>query len=121
MTYDGMESIRFVVVTMTSKRAVAKLHTSLSSVSSLCCRETSSHIEQLDTRMGCIFSFLSALVFDNVDDAKAVSKKIDKQILQELKNEPDEIEILILGAQESGKSTLLKQVSIVCFFPPENL
>ena len=60
--------------------------------------------------MGCIFSHLYSLVFGNVDDAKAISKKIDKQILQELKNEPDEIDILILGAQEAGKSTLLKQV-----------
>ena len=63
--------------------------------------------------MGCIFSHLYALVFGNVDDAKVISKKIDKQILQELKNEPDEIDILILGAQEAGKSTLLKQVSII--------
>ena len=60
--------------------------------------------------MGCIFSRLYSLVFGNVDDAKVISKKIDKQILQELKNEPDEIDILILGAQEAGKSTLLKQV-----------
>ena len=60
--------------------------------------------------MGCIFSHLYSLVFGNVDDAKVISKKIDKQILQELKNEPDEIDILILGAQEAGKSTLLKQV-----------
>ena len=63
--------------------------------------------------MGCIFSHLYSLVFGNVDDAKVISKKIDKQILQELKNEPDEIDILILGAQEAGKSTLLKQVSII--------
>ena len=63
--------------------------------------------------MGCVFSFISSLIFDNVDDAKAVSKKIDKQILQELKNEPDEIEILILGAQEAGKSTLLKQIRLI--------
>jgi ribosome biogenesis GTPase A len=60
--------------------------------------------------MGCLFSFLTHGFFANVDDARAVSKKIDKDILMELKNEPDEIDILILGAPESGKSTLLKQV-----------
>lgn len=62
--------------------------------------------------MGCIFSFLTRGFFSNVDDARAVSKRIDREILMELKNEPDEIEILILGAPESGKSTLLKQVCI---------
>ncbi len=60
--------------------------------------------------MGCLFSFLTHGFCTNVDDARAISKKIDKDILMELKNEPDEIEILILGAPESGKSTLLKQV-----------
>ena len=65
--------------------------------------------------MGCMLSYLTNLTHlftGNIDDARAVSKKIDKQIMQELKNEPDEIEILILGAQEAGKSTLLKQVRI---------
>ena len=62
--------------------------------------------------MGCIYSYYIKIktFFIDVDDAKAVSKRIDKEILLELKNEPDEIEILILGAPESGKSTLLKQV-----------
>jgi hypothetical protein len=36
--------------------------------------------------------------------------QIDKDIIMELKNEPDEIELLLLGACESGKSTFLKQV-----------
>ena len=44
------------------------------------------------------------------DNAKAVSREIDREIFRELKKESDEIEILILGAPESGKSTLLKQV-----------
>ena len=30
------------------------------------------------------------------DNAKAISRKIDREIFRELKNEPDEIEILIL-------------------------
>ena len=47
--------------------------------------------------MGCIMSYASSLIFGSIDDAEAVSKKIDKQIMLELKNEPDEIEILILG------------------------
>ena len=47
------------------------------------------------------------------DNAKAVSRKIDREIFRELKNEPDEIEILILGAAESGKSTLLKQIRLI--------
>jgi hypothetical protein len=37
--------------------------------------------------------------------------QIDKDIIMELKNEPDEIELLLLGACESGKSTFLKQVN----------
>ena len=62
--------------------------------------------------MGCIYSHYVKVkgFFISEDGAKAVSKRIDKEILMELKNEPDEIEILILGAPESGKSTLLKQV-----------
>jgi hypothetical protein len=40
--------------------------------------------------------------------------QIDKEIIMELKNEPDEIELLLLGACESGKSTFLKQVLILC-------
>ena len=62
--------------------------------------------------MGCIYSHYVRIknFFFKEDSARAISKRIDKEILMELKNEPDEIEILILGAPESGKSTLLKQV-----------
>eukprot|EP00095_Tigriopus_kingsejongensis_P004706 maker-scaffold276_size226481-snap-gene-1.24 protein:Tk04706 transcript:maker-scaffold276_size226481-snap-gene-1.24-mRNA-1 annotation:"hypothetical protein TRIADDRAFT_50797" len=63
--------------------------------------------------MGCLFSLLTRGYCTKVDDAKAVSKKIDKEILLELKNEPDEIEILLLGAPETGKSTILKQIRII--------
>lgn len=48
-----------------------------------------------------------------VDEARILSKKIDRDILKELKNEPDEIELLLLGASESGKSTILKQMRII--------
>ena len=62
--------------------------------------------------MGCVYSHYVRIknLFFKEDNARAISKRIDKEILMELKNEPDEIEILILGAPESGKSTLLKQV-----------
>ncbi|TRY67423.1 hypothetical protein TCAL_11116 [Tigriopus californicus] len=63
--------------------------------------------------MGCLFSLFTHGYCAKVDDAKALSKKIDKEILLELKNEPDEIEILLLGAPESGKSTILKQIRII--------
>ena len=49
------------------------------------------------------------------DNAKEVSRQIDREIFRELKKESDEIEILILGAPESGKSTLLKQVQSIFF------
>lgn len=41
------------------------------------------------------------------------SKKIDKRILQDLLNEPDDIEVLLLGTPGSGKSTFLKQIRIL--------
>ena len=50
------------------------------------------------------------------DNAKAVSREIDREIFRELKKESDEIEILILGAPESGKSTLLKQVLLLNWY-----
>ena len=51
--------------------------------------------------MGCIYSYYNKVKtpFFNEDTAKAVSKRIDKEILMELKNEPDEIEILIMTRQ----------------------
>ena len=58
--------------------------------------------------MGTLFSMVKN--FFAHDNAKEVSRQIDREIFRELKKESDEIEILILGAPESGKSTLLKQV-----------
>ena len=58
--------------------------------------------------MGTLFSTVKN--FFAHDNAQEVSRQIDREIFRELKKESDEIEILILGAPESGKSTLLKQV-----------
>ena len=63
--------------------------------------------------MGLLFSLILRGVCGKVDEAKDTSKKIDDNILAELKNEPDEIEVLLLGASESGKSTVLKQIRII--------
>ena len=58
--------------------------------------------------MGLVWSWLAT-----VDEKKKISKQIDKEILQELKQEADEIDLLLLGAAESGKSTILKQMRII--------
>ena len=63
--------------------------------------------------MGLLFSLILRGLCGKVDEAKDLSKKIDDGILAELKNEPDEIEMLLLGATESGKSTVLKQMRIM--------
>ena len=63
--------------------------------------------------MGILFSLILRGFCGKVDEAKDLSKKIDDGILAELKNEPDEIEMLLLGATESGKSTVLKQMRIM--------
>jgi energy-coupling factor transporter ATP-binding protein EcfA2 len=58
--------------------------------------------------MGLVWSWIAT-----VDENKKISKQIDKEILQELKQEADEIDLLMLGATESGKSTILKQMRII--------
>jgi len=58
--------------------------------------------------MGLVWSWLAT-----VDEKKKISRQIDKEILQELKQEADEIDLLLLGAAESGKSTILKQMRII--------
>ena len=63
--------------------------------------------------MGILFSIILRGFCNKVDEAKDISKKIDDAILSELKNEPDEIELLLLGSSESGKSTVLKQMRII--------
>ncbi len=85
-----------------------------------------------------MFSFFSKLYCFNKDEAKAISNQIDKEIILELKNEPgivcliiaslklnylflkitisDEIEVLILGPCESGKTTFMSQVIKLIFW-----
>ena len=63
--------------------------------------------------MGILFSLILRGFCNKVDEAKDISRKIDDAILAELKNEPDEIELLLLGSAESGKSTVLKQMRII--------
>ena len=67
--------------------------------------------------MGCLFSslvrWLCPFLSSGESDARSHSRRIDKEILMELKNEPDEIEVLLLGPTEAGKSTFLKQARII--------
>ena len=65
------------------------------------------------TNMGCFFSNLARFLGSKLDDAEVISKRIDREIMTQHRNEPDEIELLVLGAGESGKSTLLKQMRII--------
>jgi len=61
----------------------------------------------------CCQSSKGAGLVWSVDEKKKISRQIDKEILQELKQEADEIDLLLLGAAESGKSTILKQMRII--------
>ena len=63
--------------------------------------------------MGILFSLILRGICGKVDEAKDISRKIDDGILAELKDEPDEIEVLLLGHSESGESTVLKQMRII--------
>eukprot|EP01087_Luapelamoeba_hula_P025015 TRINITY_DN971_c0_g1_i3.p1 TRINITY_DN971_c0_g1~~TRINITY_DN971_c0_g1_i3.p1 ORF type:complete len:396 (-),score=43.65 TRINITY_DN971_c0_g1_i3:1033-2091(-) len=46
-------------------------------------------------------------------EAKAYSKKLDRMLQQERSKSKDEVRLLLLGAGESGKSTIVKQMKIL--------
>ena len=56
--------------------------------------------------MGCALS-------QSVDDAMARSKIIDKTLKEDHERVSRDVKLLLLGAGESGKSTLLKQIKII--------
>eukprot|EP00112_Aurelia_sp_Birch-Aquarium-sp1_P013248 Seg2804.3 transcript_id=Seg2804.3/GoldUCD/mRNA.D3Y31 product="Guanine nucleotide-binding protein G" protein_id=Seg2804.3/GoldUCD/D3Y31 len=56
--------------------------------------------------MGCALSH-------SVDDAMARSKIIDKTLKEDHERVSRDVKLLLLGAGESGKSTLLKQIKII--------
>lgn len=56
--------------------------------------------------MGCAFSALDK-------EAVAISKKIDRDLRMESELKSKEVKLLLLGAGESGKSTVVKQMKII--------
>ncbi|OAF66714.1 Adenylate cyclase-inhibiting G alpha protein [Intoshia linei] len=56
--------------------------------------------------MGCPFSRRS-------EQSRLKSKKIDKQLEYEIKKGSRDVKLLLLGAGESGKSTIIKQIKII--------
>ena len=47
------------------------------------------------------------------DEATVISNKIDHNLKKDQKNNKSTVKILLLGASESGKSTVMKQMQII--------
>jgi len=62
--------------------------------------------------MGRINSKRNLTIFGKMSSKKR-SKKIDEQLKNDMEREKREIKILLLGAGETGKSTLVKQMKIL--------
>lgn len=64
---------------------------------------------------GCLVPFLSCLYTLNADDAirKQHSSQIDKQIAKDKEDFSRTLRLLLLGAGESGKSTIIKQMQLI--------
>lgn len=56
--------------------------------------------------MGCVQS-------DEVKEAKARSRRLDLELQREHEKQVNEVKLLLLGAGESGKSTIVKQMKIL--------
>ncbi|XP_062303795.1 guanine nucleotide-binding protein G(o) subunit alpha-like isoform X2 [Osmerus eperlanus] len=61
----------------------------------------------------CIEICLHQDVSEEGKKAKTLSSKIEQELSEQAKNETNVVKILMLGAAESGKSTLVKQIKII--------